>query len=214
MSKIFDRPKLKFSQSTLSKVRSIKLNRDIITADIKTPQAVKEIKRVFQMANRRIQNIQNGGYLSPAVQALGIDVNDTTFTKFSTKGKDWNEIKIQYARVIGFLQNPTSTAQGSRQWQKSVQNSLGFSDKLMKKVVKVIKENQNDFVLKSPVENVKEEFETAASDISDFLERESKNEKNLQQLENELNEDITDVQSSITNDVINSILDSFKNFRL
>ena len=214
MVKIFEKPKLTFSQSTLKKVRSIKLNRDIITADIKTPLAEKEIKRVFQIANRRIQNIQNGGYLSPAIQALGIDVNDNTFTKFSTKGKDWNTIKIEYAKVIGFLQNPTSTAQGAKQWQKSVQNSLGFSDDLMKKVVKVIKENQNDFVLKSQVENVREEFETAASDISDFIERESKNEKNLQQLENELNKDITDVQNSVTNDVINNILDSFKNFRL
>ena len=210
MSKIFDKPKLTFSQSTLNKVRKIKLDRDIITADIKTPQANKEIKRVFQMVNRRIQNIQNAGYLTPALQALGIDVNDKKFTKFSVKGKDWNTLKIEYAKAISFLQNPTSTAQGAKQWQTHIQKSLGFSDDLMKKVVKVIKENKDDFELKSPVENVKEEFETAANDLSDILERDSKNEKNLQQLENELNKDITDVKNS----VISDILDSFKNFRL
>lgn len=202
-----------FSQSTLKKVRKITLDRDIITLEIETPQAKKEIKRVFQMVNRRLQNIRNADVLSPAAAALGVDLQNQKFTQFSTSGKDFNTLKIEYAKAISFLQNPTSTAQGARQWTKAVQNSLGFSNETMQKIVKNIKENQNDFVLSSPIERVQEEFETVARDISEQLERDAKTENNIQQLEKELEKDIDDVTKSVESDLQN-ILNSFKNFKL
>lgn len=203
-----------FSDSTLKKVRKIKLDRNIITLEIETPNAKKEIKRVFQMVNRRLQNIRNAEVLSPAAAALGVDLQNTKFTQFSVaKNKDWNTLKIEYAKCISFLQNPTSTAQGAKQWTKTVQNSLGFSNETMEKVIKNIKENKEDFTLSSPIEHVKEEFETVAKDISDQIERDAKAENNLQQLENELQKDFDDVEKSIDNDLQN-VLNSFKNFKL
>lgn len=203
-----------FSESTLKKVRKIKLDRNIITLEIETPNAKKEIKRVFQMVNRRLQNIRNADVLSPAAAALGVDLQNTKFTQFSVaKNKDWNTLKIEYAKCISFLQNPTSTAQGAKQWTKTVQNSLGFSNETMNKVIKNIKENKDDFTLSSPIEHVKEEFETVAKDISDQIERDAKAENNLQQLENELQKDFDDVEKSIDNDLQN-VLNSFKNFKL
>lgn len=202
-----------FSESTLKKVRKIKLDRDIITLEIETPNAKKEIKRVFQMVNRRLQNIRNADVLSPAAAALGVDLQNTKFTQFSVANKDWNTLKIEYAKCISFLQNPTSTAQGAKQWTKTVQNSLGFSNETMTKVIKNIKENKEDFTLSSPIEHVKEEFETVAKDISDQIERDAKAENNLQQLENELQKDFDDVEKSIDNDLQN-VLNSFKNFKL
>lgn len=203
-----------FSDSTLKKVRKIKLDRNIITLEIETPNAKKEIKRVFQMVNRRLQNIRNAEVLSPAAAALGVDLQNTKFTQFSVaKNKDWNTLKIEYAKCISFLQNPTSTAQGAKQWTKTVQNSLGFSNETMNKVIKNIKENKDDFTLSSPIEHVKEEFETVAKDISDQIERDAKAENNLQQLENELQKDFDDVEKSIDNDLQN-VLNSFKNFKL
>lgn len=202
-----------FSESTLKKVRRIKLDRNIITLEIETPNAKKEIKRVFQMVNRRLQNIRNANVLSPAAAALGVDLQNTKFTQFSVTNKDWNTLKIEYAKCISFLQNPSSTAQGAKQWTKTVQNSLGFSNETMEKVIKNIKENKEDFTLSSPIEHVKEEFETVARDISDQLERDAKVENNLQQLENELQKDWNDVEKSIDNDLQN-VLNSFKNFKL
>lgn len=206
-------PKIIFSQSTLSKVRKITLNRDIITLEIETPNAKKEIKRVFQMVNRRLQNIRNSGVLSPAAAALGVDLSNSKFTQFSVSNKDWNTLKIEYAKSVTFLQNPTSTATGAKQWQKSVQNSLGFSDKLMQKVVQNIIENKEDFSLSSPIERAKEVFETVVKDISDYIESESKNEKTYNELERELQKDKLDVEKSIDTDLQN-ILNSFKTFKL
>lgn len=205
--------KLFFSESTLKKVRKIKLDRNIITLEIETPKAKKEIKRVFQMVNRRLQNIRNANVLSPAAAALGVDLQNQKFTQFSVANKNWNELKILYAKAVTFLQNPTSTAQGARQWTKTVQNSLGFDKKTMERIITSIKENKEDFVLSSPIEHVREEFETVARDISEQIERDAKAERNLQQLENELKKDFDDVEKSIDNDLQN-ILNSFKNFKL
>lgn len=165
------------------------------------------------MVNRRLQNIRQSGVLSPAASALGVDLANTKFTQFSVAKKDFNTLKIEYAKAISFLQNPTSTAQGAKQWQKAVQKSLGFSDKLMAKVVEKIISDKDDFNIGSPIERVTEQFETSVKDISEQIETDAKAEKNLEKLESELNRDILDVETSISTDVQN-ILKSFDKFKM
>lgn len=65
-----------------------------------SPAARSEIAKVFQRANRRIQNIEKAGLISPAVAALQKgDVE--SYTKFSMRG-DWNTLKMEYTKAISF----------------------------------------------------------------------------------------------------------------
>lgn len=84
----------------------------------------KEINKVFQQANRRIQNITNAGLASPAVKAVIAERGKKDYTYFTISGlkfdndTDWEMIKYEYGRALAFLHNPTSTATGARQYIK------------------------------------------------------------------------------------------------
>lgn len=111
--------KIKFAKSVFGATQRANIKKEILQAVESSPEYRKEIARVFQMANRRIQNIEQSGQLSPAVQALNKgDIKG--FTKFSMKG-DWNTLKIEYGKSISFLRQPTSTAQGARQYGQHLQ---------------------------------------------------------------------------------------------
>lgn len=92
--------KIKFTKSVFGATQRAKIKKEILQAVESSPEYRKEIARVFQMANRRIQNIESKGLLSPAVQALNKgDIKG--FTKFSMRG-DWNTLKLSTARQFRF----------------------------------------------------------------------------------------------------------------
>lgn len=100
--------------------------RDIEKAIESSKPLRDEIRRTFQVANRRIQNIEHAGLLSPAVVAANKgDISG--FTKFSMKG-DWGSLKQEYARALAFLSDATSTASGAREYKKALQGQLGLQN--------------------------------------------------------------------------------------
>lgn len=111
--------KIKFSKSVFGSTQRAKIKREILQAAESSPDFRKEISRVFQMANRRIQNVEKSGQLSPAVQALNKgDIKG--YTKFSMR-QSWQDLKIEYGKAISFLQQPTSTATGAREYGEHLQ---------------------------------------------------------------------------------------------
>ena len=87
--------KIKFTKSVFDATQRAKLKKEILQAVESSPEYRKEIARVFQMANRRIQNIEKSGQFSPAVQALNKG-DITGFTKFSMQGDFVLEPANQY----------------------------------------------------------------------------------------------------------------------
>ena len=77
--------KIKFTKTVFDATQRAKLKKEILQAVESSPEYRKEIARVFQMANCRIQNIEKSGQFSPAVQALNKG-DITGFTKFSMQG--------------------------------------------------------------------------------------------------------------------------------
>ena len=126
--------KIKFSAKVEKHLNKAKLSKDIMNA-IKGSKAMKkEIQRVFQMANRRIQNIENAGIISPAVIQLGDMGTWKRFSKFSVKGfamegDSWESLKREYAHAISFLNQPTSTVTGARELKNQVEKQLNIPDK-------------------------------------------------------------------------------------
>lgn len=109
-----------------------KVKKDIIQAIEGDAAMKKEIARVFQMANRRIQNVERAGAFSPAVANLGKgDIKG--YSKFNMKGfsltgSGWAAMKREYAKAVAFLNQPTSSATGAKEYEQQVRKQLNITD--------------------------------------------------------------------------------------
>lgn len=211
--------KIKFTKSVFGATQRAKIKKEILQAVESSPEYRKEIARVFQMANRRIQNIEQSGQLSPAVQALNKgDVKG--FTKFSMKG-DWNTLKIEYGKAISFLRQPTSTAQGARQYGQHLQRMYDLTPdeyNLMARNLqgKLNSVSDNDFVERYLMryKDFTGEMEQSASDISTQIESEAQSISRAidAEIERQANE-VADAMEDMQND-IERILRNFGKFGL
>ena len=110
-----------FSSSVIKSINK-PFSVDIRNAALGSSELKKEINRILQQANRRIQNVQNAGLASPAVKAVIAEKGKKKYTYFSISGldltdyTDWEQAKYEYGRALSFLNNPTSTATGARQY--------------------------------------------------------------------------------------------------
>lgn len=116
--------KVNYSKFVYS-LTSQQIKKEVLQAAESSPKLRKEISRVFQQANRRIQNIEKAGLYSPAVTALNKgDISG--FTKFSMK-QDWETLKIEYGKAVAFLRQPTSTASGVRQYNEHIRKEYDLT---------------------------------------------------------------------------------------
>lgn len=211
--------KIKFTKSVFGATQRAKIKKEILQAVESSPEYRKEIARVFQMANRRIQNIEASGQLSPAVQALNKgDIKG--FTKFSMKG-DWNTLKIEYGKAISFLRQPTSTAQGARQYGQHLQRMYDLTPdeySLMARNLqgKLSSVSDSDFVERYLMryKDFTGEMEQSASDISTQIESEAQSISRAidAEIERQANE-VADQMEDMQND-IERILSNFGKFGL
>ena len=123
---------MKFSKKVTKNFSKEKARKDIINAIEGNSEFRKEIRRVFQIANRRIQNIEQGGYYSPALASLGKS-GVKGYSKFSVKGfgntgSDWNTLLKEYTKAINFLNSPTSTATGAKEFELQVKQKFNVPD--------------------------------------------------------------------------------------
>lgn len=117
------------------------------------PNVEKEIKRVFQMANRRIQNIKKSGVVSPALKSLELATGKTDrYTVFSFSKNDvlttTGQEKLSYAwgQAVAFLHNPTSTALGARQYTKDIAKELNVSKERANEILGYLTDTEIDFM--------------------------------------------------------------------
>lgn len=211
--------KIKFTKSVFGATQRAKIKKEILQAVESSPEYRKEIARVFQMANRRIQNIEQSGQLSPAVQALNKG-DMKGFTKFSMKG-DWNTLKIEYGKAISFLRQPTSTAQGARQYGQHLQRMYDLTPdeyNLMARNLqgKLNSVSDSDFVERYLMryKDFTGEMEQSASDISTQIESEAQSISRAidAEIERQANE-VADAMDDMQND-IERILRNFNMFGL
>lgn len=157
---------------------SQQVKKEVLQAAESSPKLRKEISRVFQQANRRIQNIEKAGLYSPAVTALNKgDISG--FTKFSMK-QDWETLKIEYGKAVAFLRQPTSTASGVRQYNEHIRKEYDLTKdefNLMSKSLnnKLTSVSDTEFVERYLMryKDFTGELETAARDISGQIESEA-----------------------------------------
>ena len=125
---------MKFSKKVTKNFSKEKARKDIINAIEGNSEFRKEMRRVFQVANRRIQNIEQGGYYSPALASLGKS-GVKGYSKFSVKGfgntgSDSQTLLKEYTKAINFLNSPTSTATGAKEFELQVKQKFNVPDDL------------------------------------------------------------------------------------
>ena len=164
-----------FSKRTFAATAKIHVDKEILDAIESRGYLRKEIARVFQQANRRIQNVEKSGFISPAVVALNKgDIKG--FAKFSMK-HDWNDLKIEYSKAVSFLQQPTSTASGTREYSNHLKKSYNLDDKEFKlmqdKLMGKIASVSDERFLEQYLMQYKDftgELERESRDVSDQIE--------------------------------------------
>lgn len=195
------------------------VKKEVLQAAESSPALRKEISRVFQQANRRIQNIEKAGLYSPAVTALNKgDISG--FTKFSMK-QDWETLKIEYGKAVAFLRQPTSTASGVRQYNEHIRKEYDLTKDefdLMSKSLnnKLTSVSDTEFVERYLMryKDFTGELETAARDISGQIESEAVQIQRAldADIERAANQAVKEHEKMV--DGIERILDNFNKFGL
>lgn len=215
-----------FSKRTFAATANIHVNKQIMDAIESRGYLRKEIARVFQQANRRIQNVEKSGFVSPAVVALNKgDIKG--FAKFSMK-HDWNDLKIEYSKAISFLQQPTSTASGTREYSNHLKKSYKLNDKEFKlmqdKLMGKIASVSDERFLEQYLMQYKDftgELEQESRDVSDQIEDDAVKIKNaldaaIEQIDRDPNAEafVNDVDDFNTDEPLKKILSEFEKFGL
>ena len=217
---------IEFTNKTFALTSKVQLDKQILTAVESRGYLRKEIARVFQQANRRIQNVEKSGIVSPAVVALNKG-NITGFTKFSMR-HSWEDLKIEYSKAVSFLRQPTSTATGTKEYAEHLKKAYDLDDKsfalmqdkLMGKIASVSDERFLEQYLMQ-YKDFTGELEQESKDVSDQIEDDAVKIENalddaLEQIGNDPNAEafINDVDSYNTDEPLKRILDEFKKFGL
>lgn len=198
--------KIPFSPSVFAHTSKTRLNKEILQAVESNPELRKEISRVFQQANRRIQNIEKAGLISPAVSALHRDTGK--YTKFSMN-QDWESLKIEYGKAISFLRQPTSTASGTRQYNEHLRTTYDLSKEEFDLMARNLQGKLNSVSDTEFVErylmrykDFTGELEQSARDISTQIESEAVSiqraiDANIQSEANEISGQLDEVDKEI-----------------
>ena len=211
--------KIQFSNGVIKSMKQA-VRTEILQAAETSPENRKEVARVFQMANRRIQNIESKGLLSPAVAAL--NKSDVTgFAKFSM-ANDWDTLKIEYAKAISFLRQPTSSASGTGQYNRHLQKVYDLTPDEFNLMAKSLNNrltslSDSDFVERYLMryKDFTGELEQSATDISSQIESESESiQKAIEQEIEDKSEQIANEIEDTYDDMQKRIIDGFKKFGL
>lgn len=203
--------------ATVAKGLKNRLEKNIINAIEGDKAMRKEIARVFQQANRRIQNVEKSGAFSPAVASLGKgDIKN--YSKFSIKGfgstgSDWQALKKEYAKAVSFLNQPTSSATGAKQFEKQVQQQLGVDDKLWKGLRETVIGNYNsvssELLMALPYADFMQDiYDQARDSSSKMIEQDAK------QIAEEIQNNINQTADTLSTDISNAIEEMVKGFKI
>ena len=209
-----------FSIKTFAFTSKVQLRQDILQSLKSSPALREEIRRVFQMANRRIQNIESKELVSPAV--MGLNKGDIEgFTKFSMKGS-WEELKAEYGKAVAFLRQPTSTATGTREYNAHLMKAYDLKkdefDLMAKKIQDKFLSVKDDNFVEQYLMRYKDytgELEMEAEDVSQQIESDAV--MLAQALENDIKREADSAADAISmeqSELARDILDVFKKFRL
>lgn len=109
-----------------------------ITWNAVTPKKIKtlrekelrnEASKLASKANKRLQRLEKGGYTNSPAYQKWLDENGE---KFSVRGKSYNEVQAEMAKLRNFLDSQTSTIRGMNENLKDIARHTGLKYKNLK----------------------------------------------------------------------------------
>lgn len=211
---------IKYTSNVWNFTKRAQIKQEILDAEKSSSNLRAEIRKIFQQANRRIQNIESKNLVSPAVMSLNKgDIKG--FTKFSMR-HSWEDLKSEYAKAVGFLRQPTSTATGTRDYNKHIREQYDLTEdefnmmaaKIQDKFLSVSDDNFVDQYLMR-YKDFTGELETEAADVSEQIETDAQIlARNLEEQVNDEADKAANIIYDATESVRKSILDTLKKFGL
>lgn len=119
----------------------------------------EETSKLVSKANKRLQRLEKGGYKNSPAYQKWLNENGE---KFSIRGKTFNQVQAERAKLRNFLESQTSTIRGINKNLKDIANSTGLKYKNLKDL-----QNKADkfFELSSKVEQYLRQVDDMASAI-------------------------------------------------
>ena len=118
-----------------------------------------EANRLVSLANKRLRRLEkNGLQSSPAYQAYLANGGQP----FSTKGKDYNQLQSEVARLKRFIDSETSTVKGVNTYLKDIAKNTGIK---YKNLTELREKADKFFELSSKIEQYLRQVEDIASAI-------------------------------------------------
>lgn len=201
-----------FSKRTFAYTKRFEIRPDILQKLNSDNVARAEIRRVFHAANRRIQNIEAKDLISPAVQALNKG-DKKGFTKFSMK-HSWEDLKTEYSKAVSFLRQPTSSAAGTREYNKHLEEAYDLTEEEFNLMAKKLNDaltslSDTDFVERYLMryKDFTGELERTVSDVSQQIESEAIQVQKA--IDNEINDMQDDVDADDAPDYLKKLFDDF-----
>lgn len=209
--------KIGYTTSVTGSIKN-KLNKDIINAVESDKGLRKEIARVFQQANRRIQNVQKTGLYSPAVAALNKQ-GVKGYSKFSMakfrSPESWTALKEEYAKAVAFLNQPTSTATGTRQYNKAIQERYDLSDDEYKQLSDAFTGTLDSLSESDYVERYLMRYKDFSGDFEEaFKSSASQIESEAQAIQDALEESINTQSAQVASNLDEEIRNLFEGFKI
>lgn len=142
--------------------------------------------RLVSAANKRVRTFQKYGETSPALEKM-----EKTGGIFSVKGKDLNELKIEFFRIKDFLQNKTSVRKEWEKIKKKVKEETGLNKQKSKKKPKesekeILDISEPDFEQQTEME-IESDIKEAKND-EEFLKEFWKTFERLKELDKSFTE--------------------------
>lgn len=86
-------------------------------------QLRQAVQTLSSAANKRLTRLEQTaiGKVSPAL----LSVKESGRDRFSTKGKNLNQLRNEFSQASTFLKSKTSTIKGTKSWKRKVENKAG-----------------------------------------------------------------------------------------
>lgn len=163
----------------------------------------KEVSRKASIANKRLRRLEEKGLKTPAYEKW---LNDGG-KYFSVRGKSYNEIQSELARIENYLESATSTVSGAKKVVKDMMTNIGWEKTKIKDAFKdfekMQRETKNFFELASKIEQYYRTVEDSASSIGYQKIWEAIN-KYIEQNKRSLDVSTNEVES-LSEDIVNAM---------
>lgn len=132
--------KFEITKSVAKAIKTPELKGKVLKAATENEEALREIKRVFKVANERVRQLVKEGIASPSLISLQhqLSKSSSKYNAFNAKGKDWYKLRMEYSKAVQFIQDPTSTKSGAKQWINYTKKKFGLSDEEWKNVEPIV----------------------------------------------------------------------------